>query len=123
MRDHFATIIGDRMFIKGSIHSKGDVVLNGSLQGDLDVENHKLTIGPHAKVKANAKAREVDIQGSVDGDVDSTHKISIRTGGSLRGDVRTPGIVIEDGAWFKGSVDIINVRAKEQANARAAGEA
>jgi cytoskeletal protein CcmA (bactofilin family) len=115
MRDHIAAVIGKGMIIKGSIHSRQDIILNGSVEGDLDVENYKLTIGPEAKVSANAKAREVDIQGSIDGDVQSTDKISIRTGGRLVGNIRTAGIVIEEGAFFKGTVDIVNARADKAA--------
>ncbi len=110
--DNFAAVIGKGMIIKGSIHSKQDVILHGEVEGVLDVENFRLTIGPTGRAMANAKAREVDIQGSIDGNVDSTDKISIRTGGRLVGDIRTAGIVIEDGAYFKGAVDIVNLRAQ-----------
>jgi cytoskeletal protein CcmA (bactofilin family) len=104
-------VFGKGMIIKGSIESKQDVFLDGELEGVLDVENCRLTIGPHGRAIANTKAREVDIQGALKGNVESTDKISIRTGGRLVGDIRTAGIVIEDGAFFKGGVDIVNPRA------------
>jgi cytoskeletal protein CcmA (bactofilin family) len=53
-------------------------------------------------------AREVDVLGSVNGDVEASKKITIRKGGRLVGDLRTPGIVIEDGAYFKGKIEIVN---------------
>jgi cytoskeletal protein CcmA (bactofilin family) len=112
-------VIGKGMIIKGSIHSRQDVFLDGELEGVLDVENYRLTIGPHGKAVANTRAREVDIQGVLTGNVESTDKISIRTSGRLVGDIRTAGIVIESGAYFKGRVDIINSRAQ----AKAAGDA
>jgi cytoskeletal protein CcmA (bactofilin family) len=104
-----AAVIGKSMIIKGSIHSKQDIFLDGELEGDLDVENYRVTIGPHGKAVANTRAREVDIHGAVVGNIES-NRISIRTSGRLEGDIRTAGIVIENGAFFKGRVDIIDSR-------------
>jgi cytoskeletal protein CcmA (bactofilin family) len=107
-------IIGKGMIIKGSIHSQQDLLLDGEIDGELVIENCRLTVGPHGKAVANAVASEVDIQGSVTGNVECTGKTSIRASGWLVGDVRTAGIVIESGAYFKGKVEITNSR--EQAN-------
>jgi cytoskeletal protein CcmA (bactofilin family) len=99
--------IGRGTTIIGSIHSKQDLILDGELEGELDVENRSLTIGPHGKVVANAKAREVDIQGNMTGNIESSGKTCIRSSGSLVGDVVTGGIVIENGAVFKGNLEIL----------------
>jgi cytoskeletal protein CcmA (bactofilin family) len=100
-------IIGRGTTIIGSIHSGQDLILDGELEGELDVENRSLTIGPHGKVVANAKAREVDIQGNMTGNIESSGKTCIRSSGSLVGDVVTRGIVIENGAVFKGNLEIV----------------
>ena len=100
-------VIGRGMIIKGSLHSENDVFLDGEIDGDLNVENCSLLIGPHGKVVANVKAREVDIHGIMTGNVESTERTSIRSSGQLMGDVRTGGIVIESGAQFKGKVEIV----------------
>ena len=100
-------VIGQGMIIKGSLHSENDVFLDGEIEGDLDVENCRLMIGPHGKVVANVRAREVDIHGIMTGNVESTERTSIRASGQLMGDVRTGGIVIESGAQFKGKVEIV----------------
>lgn len=100
-------IIGRGTTIIGSIHSGQDLILDGELEGELDVENRSLTIGPHGKVTANAKAREVDIQGNMTGNIESSGKTCIRSSGSLVGDVVTRGIVIENGAVFKGNLEIL----------------
>ena len=72
------------------------------------LESHSLlTVGPNGKVKANIKAREVIVFGSVKGNVDVVEKVSIRDHGSVIGDIKTAGISIDDGAYFKGSIDII----------------
>ena len=100
-------VIGQGTIIIGSIHSGQDLILDGELEGELDVENRSLTIGPHGKVTANAKAREVDIQGNMTGNIESSGKTCIRSSGSLVGDVVTAGIVIENGAVFKGNLEIL----------------
>jgi cytoskeletal protein CcmA (bactofilin family) len=101
-------VIGKGMIIKGRIHSEEDVFLNGEVEGDLDIENCRLTIGPDGKVAANARAREVDISGTFTGNVESAEKTCIRASGSLTGDVKTRSIVIEEGALFKGKVEIVS---------------
>ncbi len=98
--------IGKDMIIIGSMRSEQDVFLNGEMEGDLDIENCRLTIGPDGKVAANARAREVDISGCLTGNVESSEKTRIRATGQLLGDVKTRGIVIEEGALFKGKVEI-----------------
>jgi cytoskeletal protein CcmA (bactofilin family) len=101
------TAIGKAVSIIGDIVSAEDLFVDGEVQGNLDVKGSRLTIGPNAKAKSNIKAREVIIQGKVQGDVDATQKITIRREGSLVGNIRTAGIVIDDDAYFKGSIDIV----------------
>ncbi|HWF09192.1 MAG TPA: polymer-forming cytoskeletal protein [Bryobacteraceae bacterium] len=110
-------VIGKGMIVKGNIYSTQDMYLDGEVDGELDVENCTLIIGPNGKISANAKAREVDIQGTMTGNVEST-RISIRTSGRLVGDIRTAGIVIENGAYFKGRVDIIVDQPKDDKAAK-----
>jgi cytoskeletal protein CcmA (bactofilin family) len=68
---------------------------------------HKLTIGPNGTVHATVKAREVVALGSIHGNVEAADKIEIRKEAKLVGDIRTARIIIEDGAYFKGSIDIV----------------
>jgi len=98
--------IGASMYIKGEIRSREELLVDGDVEGRLESES-LLTVGPNGKVRANIKAREVVIFGSVRGDVEVSQKISIRGQGSLIGNIRTCGISIDDGAYFKGSVDIL----------------
>jgi cytoskeletal protein CcmA (bactofilin family) len=98
--------IGSSMFIKGDIRTQEELLVDGEVEGSL--ESHSLlTVGPNGKVRANIKAREVIIFGRVQGNVDVTEKLAIREQGSLVGDIKTAGISIDDGAYFKGSIDII----------------
>jgi cytoskeletal protein CcmA (bactofilin family) len=100
-------VIGRNMVIIGTVKSSEDLYVDGEVQGTLDVENSRLTIGPNGKANAGAKAREVEVMGRIEGDVETLEKISIRKGGQLVGDLKAAGIVIEDGAYFKGSIDIV----------------
>jgi cytoskeletal protein CcmA (bactofilin family) len=100
------TVIGETMRIKGAMTSREDVILNGELEGQLDMEN-RLTIGAKGKVAAaSIKVRDAEIAGSVQGNIEASERIVLRQGANLVGDVRTAGIVIEDGAYFKGGIDI-----------------
>jgi cytoskeletal protein CcmA (bactofilin family) len=99
------------MYIKGDIRTQEELLVDGEVEGSL--ESHSLlTVGPHGKVKANIKAREVVIYGKVHGNVEVTEKLAIREQGSLVGDIKTAGISIDDGAYFKGSIDIIRADPK-----------
>ena len=105
------TAIGSAVTIIGDIQSNEDLYVDGEVQGRLDVRNCRLTVGPNGRAKSHVQAREVVIQGQVQGDVEATQKITIRKTGSLVGNIKTSGIVIEDDAYFKGSIDIVR---KEQ---------
>jgi cytoskeletal protein CcmA (bactofilin family) len=106
-----AAAIGASMNIKGEIRTREELFVDGEVEGL--VESHSLlTVGPNGKVRANIKAREVIVYGSVRGNVDVTEKIAIRDKGSVIGDIKTAGIGIDDGAYFKGSIDIIRPEPK-----------
>ncbi len=98
--------IGSSMTIKGEIRAKEELVVDGEVEGTLESQS-LITVGPSGKVHCNIKAREVIIFGSVRGNVDVAEKIAIREQGSLVGDIKTAGISIDDGAYFKGSIDIV----------------
>ena len=102
-----AAVLGKSMVIKGEIHSEEDLTIDGQVQGSIDVPEHRLTIGATGKVEVDTvRAREVVVVGSLKGSIDATDKVLIRKDAQLVGDVQTAGIVIEDGAFFKGGIDI-----------------
>ena len=71
------------------------------------MQEHRLTVGPNGKVVAGIKAREIVVLGAIQGNVDASDKIDIRKDAKLVGDIKAARIVIEDGAYFKGSIDIV----------------
>ena len=99
-------VIGPSMTMKGEIRTREELVVEGEVEGLLE-SHSSITVGANGKVKANIKAREVAIFGAVKGNIEVTEKIAIRGKGSLIGDIKTAGISIDDGAYFKGSIDIV----------------
>ena len=121
---HRPTVFGKSMKIVGEVSSDEDLQLDGDLEGKLTLKS-RLTIGPDSKVKANIKAKEVIVSGTVHGNVEAENRITLRTGANLVGDIKTAGIVIEDGAYFKGGIDISRpepAKAAPKAAGAAAGE-
>lgn len=100
-----ATRLGKSIKIVGEVSSDDELYLDGELDGKLELRN-RLTVGPNSKVNANIKAQEVVVFGTIKGNVESESRVSLRTGASIVGDIKTAGIVIEDGAYFKGGIDI-----------------
>ena len=105
--------MGPSMTVKGEVYSREELYVDGEIQGSIEL-HHRLTVGPNGKIRANVKAKEVVVYGSITGNVVSAEKIIIREKGSLVGDIKTAGIVIEDGAYFKGSIDITRAEAPQK---------
>jgi len=99
--------IGKAVKIDGQIYSKEDLYVDGDVEGTIELQEHRLTIGPNGKVHANIKAREVVILGNVQGNVEASDKLEVRKDARVVGDIKTARIVIEDGAYFKGSIDTV----------------
>jgi cytoskeletal protein CcmA (bactofilin family) len=109
--------LGKNVTVKGQIFAREDLTIDGEVEGTIECHDHRLTIGPNARVQASLKAREVVIHGSIQGNVESTDKIDIKKEAKLVGDIKTSRIVIEDGAYFKGSIDISKSSQAKQAAA------
>jgi cytoskeletal protein CcmA (bactofilin family) len=106
-----SAIIGPSMSIKGEIRAREELLVDGEVEGMVESQS-VLTVGPNGKVRGNIKARHVAIFGSVRGNVEVSEKIAIREQGSLIGDIKGAGISIDDGAYFKGNIDIVRPEPK-----------
>jgi len=106
-------VIGKSVMIKGQIFSREDLTIDGEIDGSVELHEHRLTVGPNGKLQAGVKAREVVVLGTIHGNVEASDKIDIRKDAKLVGDIKTTRIVIEDGAYFKGSIDIARADAEE----------
>lgn len=121
--------IGKSVVIRGELSGSEDLYIDGQVEGTIELREHHLTVGPNGRVQANINAKEVVIQGSVKGNVKAVDRVEIRKSGSLTGDLVAARVVIEDGAFFKGSIDIqkageahapVHARASEPKRAEAA---
>jgi cytoskeletal protein CcmA (bactofilin family) len=102
-----SAVLGKSVIVKGQIFSREDLTIDGEVEGTVELQEHRLTVGPNGKVIAGIKAREVVVLGTIHGNVETTDKIDIRKDAKLLGDIKTARVVIEDGAYFKGNIDIV----------------
>jgi cytoskeletal protein CcmA (bactofilin family) len=102
-----SAVIGKAVKIVGEIYSNEDLFIEGFVEGTVEALDQKLTVGHNGTVHASVQVRELDVQGSVQGDVEASDRIEIRKDAKLVGNIRAARIVIEDGAYFKGSIDIV----------------
>jgi len=105
-RAEVAAHIGKSVVIKGELSGSEDLYLDGEVQGTIELNNHSFVVGPNGRVHANIRAREVVVHGRVDGNVTASERVELRKSCVLNGDISTRRIVIEDGAFFKGAVDV-----------------
>ena len=110
-------MLGKSVIVKGQILSREDLTIDGEVEGTVELQEHRLTVGPNGKVRASIKAREIVVLGTIHGNVETTDKIDIRKDAKLVGDIKTARIVIEDGAYFKGNIDIVRAEAPRPAPA------
>ena len=98
--------VGANLHIKGEISGNEDLHVDGSIEGSIQLGERKLTVGPSGKVTADVVAREVVVYGSSQGNLRAGDRIEIKKDGSVVGELTTARIIIEDGAHFKGSIEI-----------------
>lgn len=99
-------MIGKSLIIKGEVTGSESLFIDGRVEGSINLPNNRVTIGRNGNVAANIAAREVVVLGKVRGNLNASDRVDIRNEGSLTGDVSALRISIEDGAFFKGGIDI-----------------
>ena len=105
--------LGSSLHVKGEISGNEDLDIDGAVEGLIHIAEGKLTVGATAKLTADIIAGEVIVYGSVNGNVRGKGKIEIKKDGSVNGDLTTAQIIIADGAYFKGSIEIEKSAEKE----------
>lgn len=98
--------IGKSVVIRGELTGNEDLYLDGEVEGTINLRDHKLVIGPNGKIKANITARDVVVHGRVEGNINTSERVELKRACTLIGDVATQRIAIEDGAFFKGAIDV-----------------
>lgn len=98
--------IGQSIQIKGDLIGKEDLTIEGSVDGNISLKDHHLTIGPSGRITANIHAKTVTVVGEVVGNITADDKVEVAATGRMKGDITAPNLVLADGARFKGSVDM-----------------
>jgi len=104
--DNASARIGKTIVISGEVKGSEDLVLDGRVEGIVNLGECRLTIGPNANVAADLTARDVLIMGKVQGNVAASGRVELRAGCNLEGDIRALRLAIEDNAMFRGKVDL-----------------
>jgi cytoskeletal protein CcmA (bactofilin family) len=92
--------------IQGQIRGREDLTIEGEVNGTIEMLEHRLTIATDGKVRVNVKVREMDVRGSVQGTVEAVDKVFIRKSAQLVGDIHSAGVIIEDGGYIKGNIEL-----------------
>jgi cytoskeletal protein CcmA (bactofilin family) len=102
------TIIGKDIIIEGDIRGNEHLVIDGSVKGNIEMAAHNFALGPDGKVEGEIHARNISISGKMKGNIKTPGKIEITKEADFRGDICAKSIAVENGAFFKGSVELIN---------------
>ncbi|MFZ1086363.1 MAG: polymer-forming cytoskeletal protein [Terracidiphilus sp.] len=112
--------IGKGLLVKGEITGTESLFIDGKVEGSINLPGNRVTVGRNGQVTASIAAREIVILGKVRGNVAASDRVDIRAEGALTGDVTAARISIEDGAFFKGGIDIKKTEVKQAAPSPAA---
>jgi cytoskeletal protein CcmA (bactofilin family) len=104
--DNSAARIGKTIVICGEVKGKEDLIVDGRVEGTVSLAENQLTIGPDANVAADLSAKNVLVQGRVQGNVVASGRVELRAGCNLEGDIRALRLAVEDNAVFRGKVDL-----------------
>ncbi|MDA9347734.1 polymer-forming cytoskeletal protein [Porticoccaceae bacterium] len=100
------TMIGSTVVIDGNITSAEDLIIEGKVSGTITATGHEVTVGQAGQLKANINAKSVRIEGKVEGDISGGEKVIISKTGNVLGNIDAPRVTLEDGAKFKGSIEM-----------------
>jgi cytoskeletal protein CcmA (bactofilin family) len=100
------TFIGTSMVIKGELSCAEDLYIDGQVEGTIDPKGNRLTVGPNGRVKANVNASAVVVQGKLEGSIQASDRVDLKQSAVVTGDIAAQRISIDEGAYFKGRVNI-----------------
>lgn len=98
--------IGRSITIRGEVTGDEDLLIEGRVDGSVDLKQHAVTVGPDGKVKAGISGRVVTVEGTVEGDLRADEQVILRSTARVQGDITAPRVILEDGANFRGGVEM-----------------
>jgi cytoskeletal protein CcmA (bactofilin family) len=101
-----AAVIGPSIHIDGDVRGEEDLLIEGEVSGTVQLKNNSLTIGPQGKVKADVYAHSIYVDGHLEGDLYGSERVHIRKSAEVRGNILSPRVSLEDGAKFRGSIEM-----------------
>jgi cytoskeletal protein CcmA (bactofilin family) len=101
-----AAIIGASIQLDGDLRGQEDLLIEGEVNGTVQLRNNVLTVGTQGKIRANVYAKEIHVDGFVEGDLFGAERVSIRKSAQVRGNITSPRVSLEEGARFKGSIEM-----------------
>ncbi len=104
-----AAVIGKSIVIKGELSGNEDLTVEGTVEGTITLTKNNLLVGADGRVKADVHAQVVTVTGKLEGDISANERVEITENGSVTGNIKTPRLVIADGAFFQGSVEMPKV--------------
>jgi cytoskeletal protein CcmA (bactofilin family) len=101
-----SAVIGKSVQIRGEVKGNEDLMVEGLVEGTITLNENRLTVGPNAKVTANVVARDVVVQGTLQGDIHAAGRVELRSGSVMNGDIRAARLSVEENAVFSGKVEL-----------------
>jgi cytoskeletal protein CcmA (bactofilin family) len=98
--------LGKSVVVKGHLLSGEDLTIDGEVEGTIEVLDHRLTIAATGRVRADVNARDIEIWGCLEGQLEAVNQVHIRKGARFVGEIHAAGLVIEEGGYIKGSIDL-----------------
>lgn len=108
-------VLGATIKVKGDISGEENLLIEGKVEGSVSLSSHELTIGKTGKLNANLTAKNIRIDGQVDGDIIGKEKVIVTSTSQIKGNIVTPKMTLEEGARFKGTIDIDPAHANNNA--------
>jgi cytoskeletal protein CcmA (bactofilin family) len=106
--------IGRSITIRGEVTGEEDLLIQGRVEGSVDLKEQAVTVGREGTVKANISGRMVTVEGEVEGDLTALEQVILRSSARVQGDITAPRVVLEDGATFRGGIDMDSPPAKSE---------
>jgi len=100
------SVIGPTISIKGDLRGEEDLLIEGRVEGKVEFQQHSVTVGKDGQIKADIRGKAITVEGNVEGNLFGEEQLIVRQTGTVRGNIVSPRVVLEDGSNFKGNIDM-----------------